>query len=101
MHHIRLIALVAAATLVSGAAFASSITVEVRTKSGSPSQYSRVNAQACGIGGGQFREASTDSSGRATLDIGSNSKVCTVYIDGKANEGSFTSGGSYSFTTTK
>jgi len=87
--------------LTAGPALANSITVEVRTKSGGPSQYSRVNAQACGFGGGQFRKTSTDSSGRVVLNINDNSNVCTIYVDGKDHDGSFSAGGTYSFTTSK
>ncbi len=77
-----------------------SCTVQVTYSSGSGMSGVRVVGDVCGGMScvGSTTAVYTNSDGYATIEWSDGCNLCYIYIDGKSYKGSYSDGGSYSFT---
>ena len=57
----------------------------------------KIGGQVAGLLGGHVTGGYTDSNGHGVLEWSSRSSLSVIYINGKANKGKFSSGGTYIF----
>ena len=74
----------------------SALNIEVIGSSGKGAK-ARVGGQVSGPLGGHVDGGYTDNNGHGVLEWSSGSSLDTIYIDGKANKGKYTRGGTYIF----
>ena len=74
-----------------------SLTIYVESSSGSAKSGVKAVGGVCGgiACAGQTDKVYTDSDGKATIYFSDGCRVCKIYLNGKAYEGDYRDGGSY------